>query len=170
MPEPEADPAGAGPGVEAAESLIGGEPADAEPLIEESPADAEPPIRALLAKLGLDGHDRGIKVVARMLRDAGMEVIYLGLRQTTDSIVAAAEQEDADVIGLSMHNAGHLTLGPAMLAALDEAGLDIPVVIGGIVPDQDLAELERAGVAAVLGPGASTDEVVAAVRRVALSR
>lgn len=163
MPEPEADPADAEP-------LIGEEPADAEPLIEESPADAEPPIRALLAKLGLDGHDRGIKVVARMLRDAGMEVIYLGLRQTTDSIVAAAEQEDADVIGLSMHNAGHLTLGPAMLAALDEAGLDIPVVIGGIVPDQDLPELERAGVAAVLGPGASTEEVVAAVRRAVSAR
>ena len=161
MSEAAANPAASGPGPEAEA---------AEPPVGESPADAAPPIRALLAKLGLDGHDRGIKVVARMLRDAGMEVIYLGLRQTTDSIVAAAEQEDADVIGLSMHNAGHLTLGPAMLAALDEAGLDIPVVIGGIVPDQDLAELERAGVAAVLGPGASTDEVVAAVRRAVSAR
>jgi methylmalonyl-CoA mutase C-terminal domain/subunit len=120
----------------------------------------------VLAKLGLDGHDRGIKVVARMLRDAGMEVIYLGLRQTTDSIVAAVEQEDADAIGLSMHNAGHLTLGPAMLAALDEAGLDVPLIIGGIVPDADLALLEAAGVAAVLGPGASAEEVVTIVRRV----
>jgi len=123
-------------------------------------------IRVVLAKLGLDGHDRGIKVVARMLRDAGMEVIYLGLRQTTDSIVAAAEQEDADVIGLSMHNAGHLTLGPAMLTALREAELDVPVVIGGIVPDADLDELTESGVAAVLGPGASAEEVVATVRRV----
>jgi len=123
-------------------------------------------IRVVLAKLGLDGHDRGIKVVARMLRDAGMEVIYLGLRQTTDSIVAAAEQEDADVIGLSMHNAGHLTLGPAMLAALREAELDVPVVIGGIVPDADIDELLASGVAAVLGPGAPADEVVATVRRV----
>jgi len=123
-------------------------------------------IRVVLAKLGLDGHDRGIKVVARMLRDSGMEVIYLGLRQTTDSIVAAAEQEDADVIGLSMHNAGHLTLGPAMLAALREAGLDVPVVIGGIVPDADVNELIESGVAAVLGPGAPADEVVATVRRV----
>ena len=70
------------------------------------------PIRVVLAKLGLDGHDRGLKVVARMLRDAGMEVVYLGLRQTTDNIVAAVEQEDADVVGISMHNAGHLTLGP----------------------------------------------------------
>ncbi len=123
-------------------------------------------IRVVLAKLGLDGHDRGIKVVARILRDAGMEVIYLGLRQTTDSIVAAAEQEDADVIGLSMHNAGHLTLGPAMLAALREAELDVPVVIGGIVPDADIDELLASGVAAVLGPGAPADEVVTTVRRV----
>jgi methylmalonyl-CoA mutase cobalamin-binding domain/chain len=124
------------------------------------------PTRILLAKLGLDGHDRGIKVVARMLRDAGMEVIYLGLRQTTDSIVAAAVQEDVDAIGLSMHNAGHLTLGPAMLAALDEAGIDIPLIIGGIVPEPDLPILEAAGVAAVLGPGASAEEVVAVVRGV----
>ncbi len=124
------------------------------------------PPRIVLAKLGLDGHDRGIKVVARMLRDAGMEVIYLGLRQTTDSIVAAVEQEDADAIGLSMHNAGHLTLGPAMLAALDTAELDVPVIIGGIVPDADLPILHDAGIAAVLGPGASAEEVVSTVRRV----
>jgi methylmalonyl-CoA mutase cobalamin-binding domain/chain len=130
-------------------------------------SDDDAPIRVVLAKLGLDGHDRGIKVVARMLRDAGMEVIYLGLRQTTDSIVAAVEQEDADAIGLSMHNAGHLTLGPAMLAALDAADLDIPLIIGGIVPDPDLPILEAAGVAAVLGPGASSEEVVRTVRRVA---
>lgn len=124
------------------------------------------PPRIVLAKLGLDGHDRGIKIVARMLRDAGMEVIYLGLRQTTDSIVAAIEQEDADAVGLSMHNAGHLTLGPAMLAALDAAGIDVPLIIGGIVPDADLRVLEEAGVAAVLGPGASAEEVVDTVRRV----
>ena len=122
------------------------------------------PIRVVLAKLGTDGHDRGIKIVARMLRDAGMEVIYLGLRQTTDSIVAAVEQEDADAIGLSMHNAGHLTLGPAMLAALDEADLDVPLIIGGIMPDDDRPILDDAGVAAVLGPGASAEEVVATVR------
>ena len=88
------------------------------------------PLRIVLAKLGLDGHDRGIKVVARMLRDAGMEVVYLGLRQTTDSIVAAVEQEDADAVGLSMHNAGHLTLAPAMLAALRDAELDVPMING----------------------------------------
>ena len=131
-----------------------------------SGTEAATPIRIVLAKLGLDGHDRGIKVVARMLRDAGMEVIYLGLRQTTASIVSAVEQEDADAIGLSMHNAGHLTLGPAMLVALDEAGLDVPVIIGGIVPDADLTILQDAGIAAVLGPGASSVEVVETVRRV----
>ena len=125
---------------------------------------SDTPIRVVLAKLGLDGHDRGIKVVARILRDAGMEVVYLGLRQTTDSIIDAAEQEDADAIGLSMHNAGHLTLAPAMLAALDEADLDIPLIIGGIVPEPDVPVLRDAGVAAVLGPGAPADEVVAAVR------
>jgi len=128
---------------------------------------ADDRIRVVLAKLGLDGHDRGIKVVARTLRDAGMEVIYLGLRQTTGSIVAAAEQEDADVIGLSMHNAGHLTLAPAMIEALGEADLDTPLVIGGIVPGDDVATLLEAGVAAVLGPGAPADEVVAAVRAAA---
>ncbi|MGB5760495.1 MAG: cobalamin B12-binding domain-containing protein, partial [Acidimicrobiales bacterium] len=124
----------------------------------------EGPLRVVLAKLGLDGHDRGLKVVARILRDAGMEVIYLGLRQTTDSIVSAAEQEDADAIGLSMHNAGHMTLAPNMVKALKDAKLDIPVVVGGIVPDEDVAPLLAAGVAAVLGPGASAEEVAKTVR------
>ena len=117
-----------------------------------------------MAKLGLDGHDRGLKVVARILRDAGFEVIYLGLRQTTESIVAAAEQEDADAIGLSMHNAGHMTLAPMMVNALAEAELSIPVVVGGIVPDQDVQPLLDAGVSAVLGPGAPAEEVARAVR------
>ncbi len=124
----------------------------------------EQQIRVVLAKLGLDGHDRGIKVVARILRDAGMEVIYLGLRQTTDSIVAAAEQEDADAIGLSMHNAGHMTLAPAMVKALAKAELNTPVIVGGIVPDQDVQPLLDDGVAVVLGPGASAEEVAQAVR------
>lgn len=120
--------------------------------------------RVILAKLGLDGHDRGLKVVARILRDAGMEVIYLGLRQTTDSIVAAAEQEDADAVGLSMHNAGHMTLAPNMVKALAEAELSIPVIVGGIVPDDDVEALYEAGVAVVLGPGASAEEVARSVR------
>jgi methylmalonyl-CoA mutase C-terminal domain/subunit len=130
----------------------------------------DPPIRVVLAKLGLDGHDRGLKVVARILRDAGMEVIYLGLRQTTETIVDAVEQEDADVVGISMLNAGHLTLGPRIVDALAEAGLDVPVVIGGIVPDEDRPALADAGVAGVLGPGAPTDEVVAGIRDAVAAR
>ena len=122
------------------------------------------PIRVVLAKLGLDGHDRGLKVVARMLRDAGMEVIYLGLRQTTDTVVAAVEQEDADVIGLSMHNAGHLALAPRIMQALTDADLDVPVVIGGIVPETDVETLKKMGISAVLHPGASAVEVAEAVR------
>ena len=109
-------------------------------------------IRIILAKLGLDGHDRGLKVVARMLRDAGMEVIYLGLRQTSDTIVAAAEQEDADVIGISMLNGGHMTLARRMLDALSAVEIDVPLVLGGIIPDEDESELEEMGVAAVLKP------------------
>ncbi len=121
--------------------------------------------RIVLAKLGLDGHDRGLKVVARTLRDAGMEVIYLGLRQSPESIAGVVEQEDADVVGISMHNASHLTLAPLMVEALRDLGLETPVVIGGIVPDEDVEELRRDGIAAVLGPGASAIEVVATVRR-----
>ncbi len=130
----------------------------------------DPPIRVVLAKLGLDGHDRGLKVVARILRDAGMEVIYLGLRQTTETIVDAVEQEDADVVGISMLNAGHLTLGPRIVDALAEAGLDVPVVIGGIVPDEDRPALADAGVAGVLGPGAPIEEVVAGIRDAVAAR
>ncbi len=129
-----------------------------------SNAGQDAPLRVVLAKLGLDGHDRGLKVVARILRDAGMEVIYLGLRQTAASIVEAAEQEDADAIGLSMHNAGHLTLAPTMVQALRDADLHTPVIVGGIVPDVDVDELLEAGVAAVLGPGASAAEVAQTVR------
>src|SRR4249919_1231478 len=96
--------------------------------------DGEQPIRIVLAKLGFDGHDRGLKVVARILRDSGMEVIYLGLRQTADSIARATLDEDADAIGISLHNGGHLTLAPRLVAAVRAAGLDVPVIVGGIVP------------------------------------
>jgi methylmalonyl-CoA mutase, C-terminal domain len=123
--------------------------------------------RVLVAKVGLDGHDRGIKVVARTLRDAGFEVIYAGLRQTPESITAAALDEDVDVVGLSMHNGAHLTLAPAVVDALRRAGLDTPVVLGGIVPPVDLARLAEAGIDIVLGPGASDDEVVSRVREAA---
>jgi methylmalonyl-CoA mutase, C-terminal domain len=118
----------------------------------------------LLAKVGLDGHDRGLRVVARVLRDHGFEVVFAGLRQTPESIAAAVVQEDVDVVGVSMHNGAHLTLAPAVVAALREAGLDTPLVVGGIVPDQDVPRLEEAGVAAVLGPGASNAQVVATVQ------
>ncbi len=126
---------------------------------------AEKTTRIVLAKLGLDGHDRGLKVVARILRDAGMEVIYLGLRQSPESVASVVAQEDADVVGISMHNASHLTLAPLMVETLRDLGLETPVVIGGIVPDEDVEELRRDGIAAVLGPGASAIEVVATVRR-----
>ncbi len=124
-------------------------------------------LRVLVAKVGLDGHDRGVKVVARILRDAGMEVIYGGLRQTPESLAATAEQEDVDVVGLSMHNGAHLTLAPAVVKALRARGLDTPVVLGGIVPDQDVDKLREGGVARVLGPGAPNEEVVEAVRSAA---
>lgn len=124
----------------------------------------EPQLRVVLAKLGFDGHDRGIKIVARILRDAGMEVIYLGLRQSYKNVVNAVEQEDADAVGLSMHNASHMTLAPKMVAALAEAGLEVPVIVGGIVPEEDVAALKERGVAAILGPGASAEEVASTVR------
>lgn len=124
-------------------------------------------VRVLVAKVGLDGHDRGIKVVARTLRDAGFEVIYAGLRQTPAAIAATAADEDVDVVGLSMHNGAHLTLAPLVVQALRDAGLDTAVVVGGIIPDVDVPKLHAAGVARVLGPGASAETVVAAVREAA---
>lgn len=122
--------------------------------------------RILVAKVGLDGHDRGVKIVARTLRDAGYEVIYTGLFQTPEKVAAAAVDEDVDAIGLSMLSGAHMTLAPLVVQRVREAGLDIPVVVGGIVPDQDVPALVEAGVAAVLGPGATADEVVSTMRRV----
>ncbi len=127
------------------------------------------PVRVLMAKVGLDGHDRGLRVVARILRDAGCEVVYAGLRQSPETIAAISAQEDVDVVGVSMHNGAHLTLAPTVVEALRAAGLDTPVVLGGIVPPDDVDVLREAGVAEVLGPGASNEEVVAAVQ-VAASR
>ncbi len=120
-----------------------------------------------MAKVGLDGHDRGLRVVARILRDAGCEVVYAGLRQSPETIASMSAEEDVDVVGVSMHNGAHLTIGPAVVDALRAAGLDTPVVVGGIVPPDDVAVLLDAGVAVVLGPGASNDEVVASVRAAA---
>ena len=118
-------------------------------------------LRILVAKPGLDGHDRGAKVVARVLRDAGVEVIYTGLHQTAEQIVAAAIQEDADAIGLSILSGAHMTQFARVLELLKERGAsDIVVFGGGIVPDADIAELERMGVAKIFTPGAPTHEIV----------
>lgn len=116
--------------------------------------------RILIAKVGLDGHDRGIKVVARILRDAGYEVIYTGLFQTPATVAAAAIDEDVDVIGLSMLSGAHMTLAPMVVEEVRSRGADIPVVLGGIVPDSDRDELRRAGIAAVLTPGATAEQIV----------
>ncbi len=117
-------------------------------------------LRILIAKPGLDGHDRGAKVIARALRDAGMEVIYTGLRQTPDMIVEAALQEDVDAVGLSILSGAHMTLVPRVVDGLRQAGLDhIRVFVGGIIPDEDLPALQELGVAGVFGPGTSTQTV-----------
>jgi len=120
--------------------------------------------RILVAKVGLDGHDRGVKIVARILRDAGYEVIYTGLFQTPETVASAAVDEDVDAVGLSMLSGAHMTLAPLVVEALRARGADIPVVVGGIVPNHDVEELRAAGVAKVLTPGASADDVVAAMR------
>ena len=118
-------------------------------------------IRVVVAKPGLDGHDRGAKIIARALRDAGMEVIYTGLHQTPEQIVATTVQEDADAIGLSILSGAHMTLVPRILELLRENGVeDIVVVVGGTIPDDDADELRKLGVAGVFGPGATTTEIV----------
>jgi methylmalonyl-CoA mutase, C-terminal domain len=122
--------------------------------------------RVLVAKVGLDGHDRGVKVVARILRDAGYEVIYTGLFQTPDTVAAAAIDEDVDAVGLSMLSGAHMTLVPKVVAKLREVGLEIPVVVGGIIPAGDVAKLLDAGVAAVLTPGATAVEMIDTMKRV----
>ncbi len=122
--------------------------------------------RILVAKVGLDGHDRGVKVVARILRDAGYEVIYTGLFQTPEKVAAAAVDEDVDAIGLSMLSGAHMTLAPRVVEQVRLRGIDIPVVVGGIIPEQDEARLLEVGVAAVLTPGATSDQVVATMQRV----
>src|SRR5437899_45478 len=122
-------------------------------------------IRVLVAKPGLDGHDRGAKVIARALRDAGMEVIYTGIRQTPEMIVEAALQEDVDVIGLSILSGAHQAIFPRIMTLLKQRGLDdVPVVAGGIIPESDVPELEQLGIRAVFGPGTSTQQVVDYVR------
>ncbi len=125
----------------------------------------EKPLRVLIAKPGLDGHDRGAKVIARALRDAGMEVIYTGLRQTPEMIAEAALQEDVDAIGLSILSGAHMALVPRVLELLRAQGQGhVPVLVGGIIPDEDVPALKAAGVAGVFGPGTSTEAIIKAFR------
>ncbi|MBN1890144.1 MAG: cobalamin B12-binding domain-containing protein [Thermoflexales bacterium] len=121
--------------------------------------------RILIAKPGLDGHDRGAKIIARALRDAGFEVIYTGLRQTPEMIAEAALQEDVDAVGLSILSGAHNTLLPRVAELLRKSGLDdVLIFAGGIIPDEDIPALKEAGVRAVFGPGTNTDEVVRVIR------
>jgi methylmalonyl-CoA mutase C-terminal domain/subunit len=123
-------------------------------------------IRVIVAKPGLDGHDRGAKVIARAFRDAGFEVIYTGLRQTPEQIVNAALQEDADVVGLSVLSGAHMTLCPRVMELMHKEGLnDVLVVIGGIIPDQDIEKLKECGIGEVFQPGASTEDIIEYVRK-----
>jgi methylmalonyl-CoA mutase C-terminal domain/subunit len=122
-------------------------------------------IRVLIAKPGLDGHDRGAKVVARVLRDAGMEVIYAGLRQTPEMVVAAALQEDVDVIGLSILSGAHMTLLPRIVELAKEKGLGkVLFLVGGIIPDDDVPALRQMGIGGVFGPGASSEEITSFIK------
>jgi methylmalonyl-CoA mutase C-terminal domain/subunit len=128
-------------------------------------------IRVVIAKPGLDGHARGARVIARALRDAGMEVIYTGLRQTPEQIVAAALQEDADVIGLSILSGAHMHICPAVMALLEEKGLrDVLVVVGGIIPDLDIPRLREIGVRGIFLPGTPMQEIVDFIRKHARTR
>jgi methylmalonyl-CoA mutase, C-terminal domain len=127
---------------------------------------SEERIRVLLAKPGLDGHDRGVKVIARALRDAGMEVIYTGLRQTPEMVVNAALQEDVDVIGLSILSGAHMTLFPRVVELARETGLaDVIIFGGGIIPDEDVPRLKELGVSEVFTPGARMDEIIDFIRK-----
>jgi len=133
--------------------------------------DMDRAFRILIAKPGLDGHDRGAKVIARALRDAGMEVIYLGLRQTPEMIVEAALQEDADAVGLSILSGAHMTLLPRVVELLQQNDLDdVLVFAGGIIPDEDAPALKEMGVRGIFGPGANTDDVVAFIKEQLSSR
>ena len=125
-------------------------------------------VRVLVGKLGLDGHDRGAKIIARMLRDNGMEVIYTGIRQTPSMVTRAALEEDVDLIGISILSGAHMDLIPVLFQELEEndAG-DIPVIVGGIIPDQDRINLLEMGVAEVFGPGTTSEEIIRFVRSIA---
>ena len=124
-------------------------------------------LRVLVAKLGLDGHDRGAKIIARMLRDNGMEVIYTGIRQTPSMVTRAALEEDVDLIGISILSGAHMDLIPLLFQELEENSLsDIPVIVGGIIPDQDRSKLLEMGVAEVFGPGTSSSEIIEFLKKI----
>ena len=128
-------------------------------------------IRIVMAKPGLDGHDRGAKVIARALRDAGMEVIYTGIRQTPQMIVEAALQEDVDVMGLSILSGAHLELFPAIVQGLHDNGMDdVLIVAGGIIPEEDRVELQKMGIKGIFGPGTSTQDIVQFIQNEILER
>ena len=129
-----------------------------------------PPIRVLVAKVGLDGHDRGVKIVARALRDAGMDVIYTGLHRTPEEVVAAAVQEDVDVIGVSLLSGAHMTLIPRIAALLREANADAALVVGGVIPDEDVPALKSLGVADVLLQETPPETIAARIREVVAAR
>ena len=132
---------------------------------------ATPAIRVLVAKVGLDGHDRGVKIVARCLRDAGMDVIYTGLHKTPEEVVRAAIDEDVDVLGVSLLSGAHMTMFPRIIALLEEAGAtDILLVGGGVMPDEDAAALRKRGVAALLLQDTPPDEIVSTIRRLVAGR
>jgi len=132
---------------------------------------SDSPIRVMIAKLGLDGHDRGAKVVARTLRDAGMEVVYTGLHKTPQEVVTAATQEDVNVLGVSLLSGAHMTLLPRVVALLKAADADdIALVVGGVFPDEDIPEMKALGVAEVLPQDTTPDEIVRTIRAVAASR
>jgi len=123
-------------------------------------------IRVLIAKPGLDGHDRGAKVVARALRDAGMEVIYTGIRQTPEMIAEAALQEDVDVVGLSILSGAHMALFPRIMQLLRQQGMDdVLVIAGGIIPDEDIPTIQQMGIRAIFGPGTSTQDIIAFIKQ-----
>jgi methylmalonyl-CoA mutase, C-terminal domain len=134
-------------------------------MSDDTPSLRDSGIKVVVAKLGLDGHDRGAKVVARALRDAGMEVIYTGLHQTPEQIAETVIQEDADAVGLSILSGAHMTLFPRVVELLKEQGADdVVVTVGGTIPADDIPELKKLGVAAVFTPGANTEEIVSFVR------
>jgi methylmalonyl-CoA mutase C-terminal domain/subunit len=126
---------------------------------------SEKKIRVLIAKPGLDGHDRGAKVIARALRDAGMEVVYTGIRQTPEMIAEAALQEDVNVVGMSILSGAHMALFPRVMQLLHQNGMDdVLVVVGGIIPDEDMPALRKMGIRGVFGPGTPTDQIVRFIR------